>query len=503
METLTQTERLEGYAPAIGGKATQDGSVERPADMPSRDDATHIVGEKDEFIEGLTTDDAIVYTDDTFKCDILKPIVAGRDVTIVGGHCDPDRNENDGNGPVVHFDYFTERMIQTPHPLTLYGVAFKGPTGEYFKPEDWAAQNENVDDQSAYYSVGVWAYPDKGEGQVKVIGSKLWDFTHAALLLGAKGYETNALVSRSTITDCMMEHLGYGISQYDGTLVVERSDLDRCRHAIAGFGYPSERLIVAETMFGPGPHSSHVIDRHCTANSLPNGDGTAGEFTHIWRCTAMSHGPGEHIQDVNGTNQEFFAIRGASVDESYLDKVDFWAPELPAPTGDNGDALRQETALLDGDGSEWVRLDLRDNATGGNNGPEYGVPLAADDSPGGPADDAYDELRILGYGSRWTDYRLVVDGDAKRRRAAETSDMVESSGDGSVISGSVLAGVDTFAVEAGAPITEAWVTGTARVERDGHAVNLIGPTTARVDERLDALRQRLKRLERDASKLGR
>lgn len=494
---------LDGYSPAIGGSAgdpdeTHGGRIERPVDMPTKAQCDFVVDNKADFIDAITTDHATVYVDGDFQCNILKTIWAGDDITIVSGHCDPERNENGGDGPTVHFDYFTETAIKSRSSITLYGVCFRGPEGDYFDPRERTAKNPNVESKEAYYAAGVWCLPDKGKGEFKAIGCKFYDWPHAAVQVGSKECETDALVSRCTFLDCRMETLGYGIQQYDGSLVAERCYFDRCRHAICGFGYPTETLVLAECVFGPGDWHGHVVDRHGLANNLPRIEAArawiAGGWMHIYRCAFKSHTPGEPIQDAQVGDQEALSIRGASMGGSYVDKCDFWHAELPEPHGDQGDAIRQETELLDdadvADG--WVNLDIRDNATGGNNGPEYGPALASD-----PDDDIeYDELRLIGYSKRPSSYRIVVNGDAKPVRQMEGNDRVVHKGDRTIISGHLIAGVDTLGIEKGAEIVEAWVSGTARVERNGSEVDLAGPTTAAMEQRLKTLTERVAALER-------
>ncbi|RRJ30149.1 hypothetical protein [Halocatena pleomorpha] len=369
--SLSHEKPLEGYARNIGGsagKGTHGGTaVQRPAGMPTRDDATDIVSTASGLKDAVGTDNAIVYIDDTITLQTTKPISIGSGVQLVGGFCDPTVP---GRGPVIERDTYENTSNKTENPTfisryndnppTLWGISMRGPNTdqEYFKPADL---NDRV-------STGIWSLDTSGT--FEAIGCEFWGWTLAGIALGATNSETDADVIRCTFHSNLMAGYGYGIEQYNGHLWCDRSFYNRNRHGISGFGYPSESWVLTESVIGPD-WISHAMDMHRLIQNRSaewiDKQGyerdCGGEYIHVRDCTFMN------TRSMLGGGVEGIVQRGISVEGDEVWGCDFWHPSRPVAPGDRDDAYRVEAR------DSWEKFDAHDNAFGGPN-TGFGAPRA-------------------------------------------------------------------------------------------------------------------------------
>ncbi len=369
--SLAHEDPLEGYARNIGGSAgegTHGGTaVQRPKEMPTRDDATDIVSTASELKKAVGTDDTVVYIDDTITLQTTEPIPVGSGVQLVGGFCDPTVS---GRGPVIERDTYenTSGTSENPtfisrsndEPPTLWGVSMRGPNTdlEYFEPTDL---NDRV-------STGIWSLDTSGT--FEAIGCEFWGWTLAGIMLGATNVETDADVIRCTFHSNLMAGYGYGIEQYNGHLWCDRSFYDRNRHGVSGFGYPSESWVLTESVIGPN-WISHAMDMHRliqnrSAEWLDNQGykhDRGGKYIHVRDCTFMN------ATSMQGSGVEGIVQRGLSVEGDEVWGCDFWHPSQPVAPGGPDDAYRVEAR------DSWEKFDAHDNAFDGPNR-GFGAPRA-------------------------------------------------------------------------------------------------------------------------------
>jgi hypothetical protein len=460
---LAHEKPLSGFAADIGGSAGQgthgSDDVQRPAKMPTRAEADSVVSTKNELLDAITTDDATVYIDDDIDVTGVEGQEIADNITLVGGFCDPSI---DGRGPVIHSDepskyVFTSSYGEAP---TLWGVSFKGPETAYKDPDHTA------DDFSETFASALFCYDDD---TLRVYGCEFFGWTLAGLLCGAKDHTTTAQIDRCSFHHCQMEHLGYGIEHYNGFLSVNNCFFDKCRHGISSFGYPQGGYAIANSVIGPGPWCGHALDMHSLANNLDNGDRTAGEFVRVHRCTLMS------TWDRGGYDQEAISIRGEPVKTSYADKCHFHHPNEPEPTGENGDAYRQETGWSDTP-NEWLNFEPRDNVFGESVRAGYGAPRAQQDDtepqPDPQPEPTMDTLFIHGHGSE-VSYEITIKGSAKVGKRSDQNELVEQNSDGTTtLSGSVVGYNDSFEISPDATLLRASVDGPMSIMRNGQKVDL-------------------------------
>lgn len=455
MEKINTT--LSGFAADIGAEAgpgTHGGNdVEKPEGMPDRRDADYSVTSPRELDNALSDDNAVVYvSEDIDLADWGESIWAGDGVKLISDYCNPDVP---GTGPVIRHrrtddDVYTRKCIRHRggKPLEMYGVFAHGPRTDYFDPDHNAPEFQDLT------SSFLHEHAPADSGTFRAVGCRLTGWTMAGIELGAKNYETDAEIRYSTFDRNRMWHLGYGIEQYNGDLWVDRCYFDACRHAIAGFGRPTEQTDVTNCVFGLGPWYSHAVDQHRLGENVTDGGQTAGQHLRVRNCTFL----GRHGDRGNGPyDQEGIAWRGESVNESQVYNCEFVHPTEPDAPGQQGSAVRQSV-----DGSnDWVNLSLWNN-TYGQLGKKAGVgaprakkghedddePIEEDPSgqPNQP-EPTMKRLKVRGHGGPGVegDYSIIVHGDVEPTDQNEPSEQIEDlDGERTRISGNMWGGVDVF-----------------------------------------------------------
>lgn len=463
--TLAHEQPLAEYNfhPSIGGSAgngTHGGTehVNRPPDMPTKQDATHVVETKDALLSAITTDDAIIYIDDDIDVTGVAGQEVGNGITLVGGFCDPSI---DGRGPVIHSDDRSKYVFTSSYGTapTLWGVSFRGPETNYTNPDHTAG------DFNEKFSSAFFCYDDNGT--FDVYGCEFFGWTLAGLGIGAKNHPTRAIVERSSFHHNQMEHLGYGIQHYNGYLSIDRCFFDKCRHGVSSFGYATGGYAIANSVIGPGPWCGHALDMHDLAANKDSYDGPlAGEFIRVYQCTLMS------TWDRGGYDQEGMALRGISDKTSYIDKSNFWHEHTPDPTGGQGSAYRQAT-------DAWQSFEPRDNVFGkGNFGDgSYGAPRQ-DDTTDDSQNKSMQTLVVDGYGQgTGGTYEIKCSGTAETGSGAESNEQVIDNDDGTVtLTGGAYAR-DTFELSQDAQLLSYRAKGRFKLLLDGTKVD-VGPLLA-------------------------
>lgn len=477
---LPNEEPFRGYAKELGGSAgpeTRGGQVQRPEEMPTRKECDYVVKTKKQLLKVIGEAEATIYVADDIDVTGAQNVRVGKNVTLVGGRCDPDVTMNGGRGPIIKQDYFHRHLFITRHSLSMYGIVLEGPETKHFDPRDRLRSNSdwNVDKASDWYASGLFVYPPKDEPEVKIVGCEFFGWTFAGVECGSKGNETRIHFDRCFGHHNQMETLGYTIQHYNGIMSVTRCLFDKCRHAIASFGYPTGGYAVAECVFGPGPWYGHAADMHCLANNLSDGDRTAGKYCNFYRCSFYSNWDGADYP------QEAVAVRGKPENLSYLDKCDFPNhDELPDPTGDQGSAYRQETEWADNP-DEWQNFEPRDNIAGSAFEPGYGAPVAKEE----PLSKPVQTLTIQGKGQKQSgEYWVYLDGKSKPTSDVDNNDEVQTVDGETVIHGTIRAGTDSFNLDANAQLTGVWFSTPAVARIDGkHIPELPSLVTTAAEKR--------------------
>lgn len=473
------------FHPSIGGssgKGTHGEGIDRPADMPTKDEADYVVSSTNEFLNAVRENGAVVYVDDNIDMTGARNVRLGSGVQLVGGFCDPERTENGGRGPVITQDYYNPEQYDEPvartliskwgKAPTLWGISLKGPNTEYFDPRERVKSDEwDSSRPEDWYATGLWCYDDD---EFTAIGCEFWGWSMAGVELGSRGHETEAVFERCSMHHCQMETLGYGVEQYNGTATFERCFFDCCRHAVSGFGYPGEEYTVFRSVAGPGPWCGHAFDMHSLDNNLHNGDNTAGGRVEIRNCSIMS------TRDIRGYDQEGFAGRGIPAKEYRIENCQFWHLKKPTVPNKQGNAYRQET-------KRWRSFYVDGNTFGEDAVVEgVGAPLArtanedADDTQTGPSKQPATEpmkLQIEGRGTNETDvpthYRIRVRGTATTGKQANKGDRVRENDDGTVtIAGYVNRHAVTFGLGEGSILTSFRASNPVDVYLAGKKVDL-------------------------------
>lgn len=476
-ETTLANGRPGGFALSIGGAvgpSTRAGDrVAKPEGMPDRDEWDYTVTTYEELRDACRDENAIIGYGDHIDHTQRETITVADNVTLVGGYCDPDVqgvgywSKHDNRLP------YTDKLFEHAYgePVKLYGVYFLGPRLHYFDPDH---TSDSFDD---LWCSGLHEYADRDDGKFRAIGCRFTGFTVAGLQLGAKDYETDAIIRRCTGTRNNMEHFGYAISQLNGEAWIDRCFFNRCRHAIAGFGYPTEYLDLTESVFGPDGWSGHLIDRHGIDAMHPVYDAhIAGGYIRIRNCTIMG------TRDIGGYPQEGEAIRGVSIDQSKTFDTHFFHdnPPFDTPPNTQGEAIRQEV-----NAPEFKNLKIYGNIYDPNRFVEgIGAPPAARDvetdeeishdpptetpEPEHSVEDP-DTLSFHGTGSLGG-YWLFIEGNARPADRTERSEAIEYDGKHTLITGRIRGGVDEFEIDGDATLVGAWFTTGCTLERDGEPV---------------------------------
>lgn len=468
---LKQNDSLEGFHPAIGGFSGEDNPVDRPEDMPQKEDCTHIVSTAQELADAVEVDNAIIWLDETAGEILFKgpqDIWLGNDVTIVGQYCDP---EYPGIGTYVKQDYYHRHLFLSAYGKapTLWGVPLIGPmlgdsffdssneiTTEdvYFDPRSDERSNDGELEPSAWYAGGLFCYDDKTP--LHVYGCLFAGWSVAGLEIGAKNHETQAEIQRSTFVLNGMETLGYGVEAYNGHQWYNRCFFDGNRHDISGFGYPTHSYEVTESVCGLLDGCGHDFDMHdwTAENNI------GGHHVKLRNVSFLSQ------RDIRGYDQEGYAQRGVPDGEDEIWLCAFVHPEKPEEPGDQGDAFRQETPEQR---DSWENFNPHDNVFGTTHHGKYGAPLApADNKP-----DRYDRLLEINGSGETTNYRIVVDGGVQLAKPADESETVIENDDGTVtLEGFVVGYRDAFRLADDAEIVAALRDGEMTLVDNGEEVPL-------------------------------
>lgn len=468
--------------------------------MPTRDDADHVVTTKNGLLNAVTKDNATVYIADDIDVSGAKNVRLGDNVTLVGGFCDPNVTSNGGRGPVIRQKHYERHLFISKwgKAPTLWGVSLRGPNTSYFDPRDRVKSSDwDSDSADDWYASGLWCYD---ESELEVYGCEFFGWTLAGLEIGSRGHKTPATIERSSFHHCIMETLGYGIEHYNGDVWVDRCFFDACRHGFSGFGYPGETVDITNCVIGPADDTEgwcgHALDMHKLEDNLHNGDWTAGGHFRIRNCTSMC------TWDLNGYDQEGFAIRGTSEEPSWEDKNHWFQKKKPKAPGKQGDAYRQEVQ----DRSEgWQNFEPRDSVYGemtpANVSSEYGAPRASerageddedeqtDDPSEQPATDTM-QLTVHGKGIAGR-YWIVVKGSAEATGNIEDNDQIKDIGNDRVeLTGGIVGAADTYELSDGAIPERAGFGAPCRISLDGEDITgHIAPVES--NRRFDELQQRI------------
>lgn len=442
---LTHEEPLQGYHDSIGGYADGTSSIDRPSDMPRRSECDVVARTPAQFANSVQEDNTSVYIDKTIDMSryVRKNggIDMGSGVTIVGGYCDP---AIDGRGPEIVCEANGHRLLTSCYgeAPSLWGVSMRGPQLDYVDPDHTA---DDFDDKQ---STGLFCYDDNGT--FEVVGCEFRGWTMAGIESGAKSHETTTEIRRSSFHHNLMEHLGYGVQLYSGDVSMDRCFLDRCRHGISGFGYPNCSWSLTNSVVGPGPWAGHALDMHKLANNLSDGDETAGGDILIRRCSLMA------TTDVNGSDQETFALRGVPTGEARIERTHFWHESQPTETNIQGNAYRQEWESWQDfyvEDCEFGAANLTDGigAPRSRQGHEDDDDPVEDDPSGQPGgNQPMQRLKIRGLGGPGVsgDYEIVVHGDAEDTDENEPAEQIEDiDGERTRITGNMWGGVDVFLLD--------------------------------------------------------
>jgi hypothetical protein len=364
----------------VGGSAgdgTHGGHhVERPAGMPTRDEADFIVGTASGFRNALDNagSGAIIYIDDDVSISSFDDYYLPPDLKLVGQYCDPN---HPGHGPALidtQEPPYDRRHFITRDYIELWGVRFVGPEGEYFDPRD------RPGDKTDYYTSAIMTYGNNENGRegsdAFIYGCEFKNWTVAGLELGERTTPTKGHVERCTFHHNNMETLGYGVEQWNGPAEVSWCYTNDNRHDFSGFGYYTESWEIHDCMHGPRA-LSHAYDMHGLNQNLgPSYPNNAGDHVHVRRCTFPYT---EDWRPGYESKQEGVTVRGIPEHEVQIFDNHFYHTEPPAGDGpgENGDPFRQDNISQD----HFVNFEYGGNNYGERLQEGKGCPLNAPVEP--------------------------------------------------------------------------------------------------------------------------
>ncbi|WP_330630650.1 hypothetical protein [Halocatena halophila] len=475
---LNHQDPLEGYDKRIGGslgKGTHGGTeTSTPDEYPDRNDWDYEVSTTAELVNRIQEDNVIVGLDpsvDEFIINGYNEVTPGENTALVGHYCNPDVA---GRGPVIRKTHYEKCFLKTRQPFHMYGVSLRGPMRGYFDPRKRAQSPEwNSDKKEDWHTAGVWVMTDKREPTSNFVGCEFWGWTWAAVVLGAKNYQTQGRFYRCSFHECIMETLGYGVTQFDGHAELDLCFFDECRHAVAGYGYPTETCHIRRCLAGPGPYSGHVIDRHELSEDNP----VSGKWIRINDCTFMndmSLGPNGKYPD------ESIKLRGLPERQSWVRNSHFTKKnQRPVGAGEDGDAYLQEGR------DELKRFSADNNIYGPEIVDGHGAPRSS--NPGGETPETGEQILTIHGQNIDAEYTIEVDGEVSKTDDIESgSDIIEDNEKGgTTIHGIVNPANDSYRLGEDAEITRFETTGFVKVTLNGEPANLSVPVMLSLTEKLD------------------
>ncbi|SFE34324.1 hypothetical protein SAMN04487819_111114 [Actinopolyspora alba] len=221
------------------------------------------------------------------------------------------------------------------------GIRLQGPRlANYWDPEGY---DGNPYDDTAYDNYLIGGIHFLGD-DCRVDNCQLYGFTHAAISVGAGGYQVSSRIDHNSIHNNPMEHFGYGVNLYNGHSVIEWNYFDYNRHSIAGYGYASNGYTARYNLVGEHP-ISHAFDMHGRAQNDGSDTEVAGGTINI------HHNTFRFTTDVfpDSRAQEAIAIRGVPANRCDIDNNWFYHDSKPVAVNEQGNAYRQEN-------DQWMHM---------------------------------------------------------------------------------------------------------------------------------------------------
>lgn len=307
--------------------------VERPA----REDATHVVNRASELFEAVREPDALVWVPGrtTIDCRGAVDQWVAPGVTIASNR-EPEDGRSGGRIVAGETSKGTHLFRTYSPDVRVTGLRLEGPDDSWLQQYDLALSR----------TFGLFVGADCEFDHNEVSGWPFAGFAHGGL-----SRTPSHEIHHNHFHDNLMEGLGYGVELFNGHHRIHHNYFDRCRHAIAGFGPPTNGYEAWYNVVGPEP-LSHAFDMHGLAESLSVRSDVAGGEIHVHDNLF------QFTTDIAGRPQEAVTVRGVPADGCLVEENYFQHPTEPEPPGDQGDAFRQ------GEVRRWRRFRHRGNVYG-------------------------------------------------------------------------------------------------------------------------------------------
>lgn len=301
-----------------------------PPDPPTRSDADRVVAGRDAFVDAVRSADvdATIWIpgDATIDMSGWADLDPPAGLTIASNRA-PSEGRPGGRIHVRDTDH--KYLFKTrANRLRLTGLRLEGPHTEWMKqyrPDKIRAFGHFMGEACRFDNNEVYGWPFCG------------------FALGARNVAPGHEIDYNHFHDNLMEGLGYGVELYNGFHQIHHNYFDRCRHAIAGFGYRENGFRARFNVVGPEP-LSHAFDMHALEESVSGGGDVAGSTIRVVSNLF------EFTSDLAGRGQEAVAIRGIPENECYIAGNHFSHPGPPDAPGSHGDAFRQQRV------DDWTNL---------------------------------------------------------------------------------------------------------------------------------------------------
>lgn len=306
-----------------------------PPDPPTRSDADHVVETRDALAQAIRSADV----DETIWIpgDVSIDMSGWADLDPAAGvTIASDRAPSEGRpgGRIYVGDTDHKFLLKTRSDrIRITGLRLEGPHVEWLKEYD----PDKI--RSFGHFMGRNCRLDSNE----VYGWPFAGFAH-----GARNLAPSHEIDHNHFHDNLMEGLGYGVELYNGFHQIHHNYFDRCRHAIAGFGYPENGFRARFNVVGPEP-LSHAFDMHALEESVSGGGDVAGDTVRVVANLF------QFTEDIAGRGQEAIAIRGVPENECYIRGNFFEHDGPPDAPGSHGDAFRQQRV------DSWTNLRHEEN----------------------------------------------------------------------------------------------------------------------------------------------
>lgn len=178
-----------------------------------------------------------------------------------------------GKGGLIKTDGYIQKIFTAKGPCRVTGIRFQGPEKKYFNPP-----------HSLIYSYAASCFHFTGKTAI-VDNCEAYGWTAMAIALGTKDTPTQGWIHHNEMHHNQMNHLGYPMELYNGIHLIEWNYFSKYRHAITGYGHPTNGYEARFNVVGPpgGSPYAFAFDMHSLGeqDNYPIRNTTAGKYLNV------------------------------------------------------------------------------------------------------------------------------------------------------------------------------------------------------------------------------